>query len=97
MQIKYFFGYFLFLASGFISGLIRKNPPLTAISLLITFLYGSMVWGVLPINKTISWEGHIAGSFAGILVAFFYRKKGPERIKYQWEIEEEDGKDEVVK
>lgn len=74
----------------FISGLIRKNPPLIAISLLITFLYGSMVWGVLPVNKTISWEGHIAGSFAGILVAFFYRKKGPERKKYLWEIEEEE-------
>ena len=73
----------------FISGIIRKNPRLSAISMLIIFLYGSMIWGVLPTEDHISWEGHLSGFMAGIIVAIFYRKEGPKRKKYQWEIDEE--------
>ena len=73
----------------FVSGIIRKNPRLAAVSMLIIFLYGSMIWGVLPTNMPISWEGHLSGFIAGILVAIFYKDEGPKRKKYQWEIDEE--------
>ena len=73
----------------FISGIIRKNPRLSAVSMLIIFLYGSMIWGVLPTKEHISWEGHFSGFMAGIIVAIFYRNEGPKRKKYQWEIDEE--------
>ena len=73
----------------FISGLIRRDPRLAAISLVIIFLYGSMIWGILPTKDSVSWEGHLSGFSAGILVAFFYRNEGPRRKKYQWEIDEE--------
>ena len=59
----------------FLSGLIRKNRSLSAISLLVIFLYGSMIWGIIPISKSISWEGHLAGFLAGLLVAVFFKKK----------------------
>ncbi|MAM05103.1 MAG: rhomboid family intramembrane serine protease [Flavobacteriales bacterium] len=72
-----------------ISGLIKKNNPLTAASMLIIFLYGSMIWGILPINNGVSWEGHLTGMVAGILIALFFKKEGPENTKYQWEIDEE--------
>ena len=73
----------------FVSGVIRKNPRLAAVSCIIIFLYGSMIWGILPTKESISWEGHLAGFFSGILVAVFYRNEGPKRQKYQWEIDEE--------
>ena len=73
----------------FVSGIIRKNPRLSAISMLIIFLYGSLIWGLLPTKEPISWEGHLAGFLAGVVVAVFYRKEGPKRKKYQWEIDEE--------
>ena len=73
----------------FTSGVVRKNSKLASISMLIIFLYGSMIWGVLPTEKLISWEGHLSGFMAGVLVAIFYRKEGPKRQKYQWEIDEE--------
>ena len=85
-------------ASGFIyalasfllvSGIIRKNPRLTAVSMLVIFLYGSMIWGLLPTKEPISWEGHLSGFISGILVAIFYRNEGPKPKKYQWEIDEE--------
>ncbi len=72
-----------------ISGLIKKNNPLTAASMLIIFLYGSMIWGILPMNNGVSWEGHLTGMVAGILIALFFKKEGPENTKYQWEIDEE--------
>ena len=72
-----------------VSGIIRKNPRLTAVSMLVIFLYGSMIWGLLPTNESISWEGHFAGFIAGILVAIFYKNEGPKPKKYQWEIDEE--------
>jgi hypothetical protein len=57
--------------------------------MLVIFLYGSMIWGLLPTNESISWEGHFAGFIAGILVAIFYKNEGPKPKKYQWEIDEE--------
>ena len=57
--------------------------------MLIIFLYGSMIWGILPTKEPISWEGHLSGFMAGILIAIFYRNEGPKRKKYQWEIDEE--------
>jgi len=71
----------------FFSGMIRKNYRLTAVSLIVIFLYGSMVWYVLPVKEEISWEGHLSGFLIGIVFAIFYRKIGPQKIKYEWEEE----------
>ncbi len=74
----------------FFSGIIRKNPPLTAISLVVLFLYGSMIWGLFPINKFSSWEGHLSGFITGLIISILFREDGPKRKKYQWEIDEEN-------
>ncbi|REJ81664.1 MAG: rhomboid family intramembrane serine protease [Bacteroidetes bacterium] len=73
----------------FFSGIIRKDTRLLAISLLVTFLYGSMVWGILPVDQSVSWESHLFGSAAGILCAFYFRNEGPKKPKPQWQIDEE--------
>lgn len=78
-----------FAAFLFLSGILRKHIRLMAISLLVVFLYGSMVWGVLPIDPNVSWEGHLFGGLSGLVVAFYYKDQGPQRKKYQWEIDEE--------
>jgi membrane associated rhomboid family serine protease len=61
----------------FVSGVIRRNRNLMAISLLVTFLYGSLVWGLLPYDYRISWESHLMGALTGIALAFIYRHEGP--------------------
>jgi len=74
------------------SGIIRKYNRLIAVSLIVIFLYGSMIWYILPVKEEISWEGHLSGFVVGILFSFIYRKYGPQPIKYHWEEEEyEDG------
>ena len=81
----------------FFSGIIRRYFRLIALSLLIVFLYGSMVWGIFPgIYKNVSWESHMLGSFAGVVLSVWYRKKGPQRPVYEWmNEEEEEGKDKI--
>ncbi len=80
----------------FFSGIIRKYFRLVALSLLIVFLYGSMVWGIFPgVYKNVSWESHMLGLFSGIVLAIWYRKEGPQEPVPEWINEEtnpeEDG------
>ena len=75
----------------FTSGVLRKYLPLQAISLFVVFVYGSMVWGIFPMEQRVSWEGHLMGFFSGIVLAFLFREKGPQRPKFQYEIEKEMG------
>lgn len=74
----------------FFSGIIRRHLRLVALSLLIVFLYGSMVWGLFPgVYKNVSWESHMLGFFSGIVLSIFYRNKGPQRPVYEWMEEDE--------
>ncbi len=74
----------------FFSGVIRKNINLLAISLLVIFFYGSMIWGLLPFQPEISWESHLFGVIAGGICAVYFRREGHETKRYDWEDEEED-------
>lgn len=80
----------------FVSGVIRKEPRLMAISMFVAFLYGSFIWGIFPElfpDKNISWEGHLMGMLAGVIFAIYFRKKGPPKRRYSWELEEEEEDD----
>ncbi len=75
----------------FFSGIIRKYFRLIALSLLIVFLYGSMVWGLFPgVYKNVSWESHMLGFFSGVLLAIVYRNEGPQKPVYEWMEEDEE-------
>ncbi len=80
----------------FVSGVIRKNRNLLAISLLVVFLYGSLVWGLFPYDYKISWESHLLGAVTGVIIAIVYRKEGPESDMQRWmkEMEEEEEENE---
>ncbi|MEO0404193.1 MAG: rhomboid family intramembrane serine protease [Bacteroidota bacterium] len=72
----------------FLSGLLNGNLKLLRVSLVVAFLYGSIVWGVLPIDPKVSWEGHLTGLASGLILAFVFRGEAPKRKLYQYEIDE---------
>jgi membrane associated rhomboid family serine protease len=81
----------------FLSGILRRDTRLMAITLLIAFLYGGLVWGIFPQlfpNQPISWESHLMGLLSGAVLAAYYRNAGPGRKVYEWENEEE-GEEEI--
>ena len=74
-----------------VSGFYRKNMRVAGISLLVIFLYGSIIWGVIPLDPSISWEGHFFGFLSGMIMAGVFRNSGPQPAKFRYEVEEELG------
>lgn len=78
------------LAFVFVSGILKRDLRSVGVSLLVWFLYGSMLWGVLPLNATSSWELHASGMAIGVILAFVFRHQDLPPVKrYEWEWEEE--------
>jgi membrane associated rhomboid family serine protease len=74
------------LAYVFVSGIIRRDMRSVAVSLLVWFLYGTMVWGVLPIRPHMSWELHLGGAVMGVITALVFRNwDRPPVVRYDWE------------
>ena len=69
------YGLFAFILLG---GLMSKNKRLMAMSFLSVFIYGSMLWGIFPMDDNISWEGHLTSLLWGIILAVVYRKYLPQ-------------------
>lgn len=61
----------------FISGILRAHPNLLALSMLVVFLYGSFIWGMVPADPRISYEAHISGAVIGVLLAVYFRNSPP--------------------
>jgi membrane associated rhomboid family serine protease len=60
------FGYFGYLVA---LGGYERSVTALLVALLTLGLYGGIVWGLLPTRPFISWEGHLFGLLAGVLVA----------------------------
>jgi len=78
------------LAFVFVSGILRRDMRSVGVSLMIWFLYGSMLWGILPADSSTSWELHASGMAIGVILAFVFRHQDRPPLKqYDWEIEDE--------
>ena len=66
------FGYLGFLL---FRGYFQKNFPSILLSFIVFFLYGGLIWGILPSNPMISWQGHLFGFLGGVWAAKIISKK----------------------
>ena len=74
------------LAFVLVSGLVRRDLRSIAVSLVVWFLYGTLIWGVFPIRPNMSWELHLSGALVGVIMAFVYRDWDRVALKrYSWE------------
>jgi membrane associated rhomboid family serine protease len=76
----------------FTIGVVRWDRRAIALSLIVFFLYGGMVWGVFPGDPGISYESHLFGALLGVTLAVLLRRLDPERAprRYSWEDEAND-------
>ncbi|MCB0037001.1 MAG: rhomboid family intramembrane serine protease, partial [Anaerolineales bacterium] len=83
------FGYFGFLLT---LGYFERSLPAVLQSIIVGAIYGGLIWGVLPAQPGISWEGHLFGFLAGVFTAYLLaeRKDLKSQIKIRtdesWEV-----------
>lgn len=71
-------------------GLLRRDRPSIAAGMLAFLFHGGMLLTILPREAGVSWQSHIGGAIAGILIAWPLRHSDPPtpRKRYSWELEE---------
>ncbi|MET9593533.1 rhomboid family intramembrane serine protease [Streptomyces sp. NPDC006516] len=72
------FGYLL------VRGFVDRRPLDIILGVLVAAVYGSLLWGVLPTDSGISWQGHLFGLIGGVVAAFAFRRprrpQGPDYV-----------------
>ncbi len=82
----------------FFKGIFTRYYRFVALSLVVVFIYGSMLWYIFPIKDDISWEGHLSGFVIGLFLAFFIKVPVPNTKKFDWEHENyKEDEDEFLK
>jgi len=81
----------------FTIGALRWDKRAIALSLIVFFLYGGMIWGIFPTTPGISFEYHFFGAVLGVAMAVLLKNRdpAPPHKKYSWE-EEQDDSDELM-
>lgn len=59
-----FFGYLL--ARGY----YERSAVAILMAVVAFLIYGGMIWGMLPLQQGISWQGHLFGFVGGVVVAY---------------------------
>lgn len=67
------FGYFGYLL---LRSYFERSLASILWSVLVLFLYGGMIWGVLPQQVGISWQSHLFGFIGGGLAAYWLTQRG---------------------
>lgn len=57
----------------FWNGVFRRNVKSVILALIILMMYSGLFEGLLPGQEGISWEGHLSGAVAGIILAWVFR------------------------
>lgn len=82
------------LAYVFVSGILRRDLRSVGVSLMVWFFYGSMIWGVIPAGRGMSWELHLSGAVIGCALAYAFRAWDRPPIKtYDWDEDDDDPDD----
>lgn len=71
----------------FFKGIFTKYYRLIALSLVVVFIYGSLLWYIFPVKEGISWEGHLGGFLTGLFLAFLMKTPQLKPVKFDWEKE----------
>jgi membrane associated rhomboid family serine protease len=82
----------------FTVGALRWDRRAIALSLIVFFLYGGMIWGIFPYDPQISYESHFFGAVIGVVLAVLLKNHdpAPPRKRYSWEEEGETDAEQIA-
>ncbi|GAB2780006.1 rhomboid family intramembrane serine protease [Nocardioides salsibiostraticola] len=72
------FGWLVYLI---VRGAFTRNAGQIILGLVLVFLYGGLLFGVLPGQPGVSWQGHLFGAIGGGLAAAMLSDRTPSRRK----------------
>lgn len=54
-----------------VRGFVTRRPGQILVGIAVLMAYGGALWGVLPGQPGISWQGHLFGAIGGVLAAWW--------------------------
>lgn len=72
------FGYFGYVL---LRGFADRRASDIVVGVVVAILYGSILWGVLPVDPAVSWQGHLFGLAGGVGAAFMLRDRRPRELR----------------
>ena len=54
-----------------VRGFVSRQPAQIAVGIGVLLVYGGLLWGVLPGQPGVSWQGHLSGALGGVLAAWW--------------------------
>ncbi|GII93324.1 rhomboid family intramembrane serine protease [Sinosporangium siamense] len=71
------FGYFGYVVAR---GLFDRRTFDIVVGVVVAAVYYSLLWGVLPGEQGVSWQGHLFGLIGGVVAAWLLRRKAPRSL-----------------
>lgn len=62
-----------------VRGLFNRDIWQVLLGIVVFIVYGGVLWGVVPTDGRVSWQGHLFGAIGGILAAWYLSKKDRKR------------------
>ncbi|HEY5855958.1 MAG TPA: rhomboid family intramembrane serine protease [Aldersonia sp.] len=74
---------FGWLAYLLVRGIFTRSFGQIALGAVVLLVYGSLLWGVLPGEAGVSWQGHLFGAIGGVVAAWVLssQERGARRAK----------------
>ncbi len=74
------FGWLVYLL---LRGIFARDASQVALGVILLLVYGGVLWGVLPGQPGISWQGHLFGALGGAVAAWWLGARDRERRRPQ--------------